>query len=152
MLDYSCSPFVGAKVTRMAREKPVMSVQVDNAVLQFAIDGLVEIFHNRGASRFRSLEMCVYILDKHGKALRSVAKICGHRRTCRRSLQHYPGVTKVHLRAADQAVTTVVVMLAESEDSCEPYHRFRDIAIQDVRQHSVGRHGTILRHESTFGR
>lgn len=76
-LDYGRSPFIGAKVTRMLGEKPVMSIQIDDAVLPFSIDCFVEILHNCGAFQFRSFEMSVDIVDKHGKTLRSIAEICG---------------------------------------------------------------------------
>ena len=52
-----------------------MSIQVDHAVLQFAITGLVEILHDRGAFQFCSLEVSLHIIDKYGEALCPVAQI-----------------------------------------------------------------------------
>src|ERR1035437_499467 len=107
-----------------------MSIQVDHTVLQFAIDRLVEIFHDFGALQFRSLEVSLNIIDKYSEALCSVAEVRWYGAARGRAFQHHPGVTKMHLRTADQAIPiTVVVMLAESEDSTQPDHRLRDIAI-----------------------
>ena len=43
------SPFVGAYVLGVSREEPMVSVEVNSAVLPFSIFGLVEILDNSGA-------------------------------------------------------------------------------------------------------
>lgn len=44
------------------------SIQVDHAVLQFAIARLVEVFHGCGALQFRSFEVSLDIIENYGEA------------------------------------------------------------------------------------
>ena len=47
----------------------MVAIEVLDSVLPFAIFGHMEILHNFGVRRFRSLEVRVHVVDEYGKAL-----------------------------------------------------------------------------------
>ena len=69
------SPFFRADILRVLGEKPVVAVQVLNAILAFAVNRDVQLFHDFGASRFRPLEMRLHIGNKHCEALGAVPEL-----------------------------------------------------------------------------
>src|SRR5215471_15387350 len=62
---YCRSPFVRAHIPGMLREEPVVSFEVLDSVLAFAIARLVELLDDHRPGGFRSLEMCIYVMNKH---------------------------------------------------------------------------------------
>ncbi len=80
----------------------MVAIEVLGCILEFAIDGLVEILQEFGACRFRSAEVRFQIVDEHSQALRSEAEFRRARAVLLRPFQ--PGVTEVHLRAASRWV------------------------------------------------
>ena len=44
-----CSPLVGAQIVGMAREKPMVAVEVLDSILEFAINGFVKVFDYFGS-------------------------------------------------------------------------------------------------------
>ena len=71
------------------------SIEVLNSILTFAIDGLVQLFHDLRARRFRSLEMSINILDKHRQALRPEAELRRAPASCSRPINHDPRVAQM---------------------------------------------------------
>ena len=69
-----CSPFGRADVASVGGEEPVVPVKIAGTVLALAVDGMVKVFNNRGASRFRSVVVRVNIGDEHGKRLGAVTQ------------------------------------------------------------------------------
>ncbi len=47
----------------------MVAIEVLGCILEFAIDGLVEILQEFGACRFRSAEVRFQIVDEHSQAL-----------------------------------------------------------------------------------
>ena len=48
-LAHSRSPLSGVRIARVSREDPPVTRQIHYPILPFAIDGLVQLFHNRGS-------------------------------------------------------------------------------------------------------
>jgi len=94
----------------------VVTIEVLRSVLEFAIDGLVEILHDPGARRFCSLEVRVNIVDEHGQALSFKADLRRTGPAGSNSVEHDPSLAEMHLRTTDRAFrVAVAVMLDESE-------------------------------------
>src|SRR5665213_1280120 len=128
-----------------------MSIQIFDSVLQLAVDGLLELIHDFVSSRLSSLKVRFYTLDKHFQALRSMAELRRRSKIRSDSFQHDPGIAKMHLCTADCSCSvTIVIVLFESEYSGEPRGCFCNIAIGDVRQHSIGRDGTVVQHTTNL--
>src|SRR5712691_8513345 len=66
-------PFLRTHVSRMPREKPVMSLEIFRSILPFAILGLVQLLHDLRARRLRPAKMPIDVLHERRQALRSVA-------------------------------------------------------------------------------
>ena len=128
----------------MSGEEPVVTIQVFYAVLPFSVDGFVEILDDLCACRFCCVEVRIDILDEDGQALRFAAQLRWRLRVRTRAHEHDPCITEMHLRATDRFSVTIV--LRESEYLREPGDSFRNVLIDDVRQHGICRHGAIVRH------
>lgn len=79
----------------------MVTFQVLGSILSFAIGCLMEFLHDRRASRFRSFEVCVSILDENRQRL---GPDTDFRRGCTawtHAPEHYPGIAKMHLRTLD---------------------------------------------------
>jgi len=146
-MSYLRSPFVGTQVSRVPGEEPMVPVEVLGCVLEFTIDGFVKILQDLGACRFCSLEMRINVINKHSQALSSIAELRRARSAWLRSMEHNPGITEMHLRAADRpGGIAIAVVLDEPEGFAQPSNRLGNILINDMRQNGVNRDGTILLH------
>jgi hypothetical protein len=113
----------------------MVTIQVFYAVLPFSVDGFVEILDDLCACRFCCVEVRIDILDEDGQALRFAAQLRWRLRVRTRAHEHDPCITEMHLRATDRFSVTIV--LRESEYLREPGDRFRNVLIDDMRQHGI---------------
>jgi hypothetical protein len=74
---YFGAPLIGAQVARVPREDPVVAFEVFDAVLQLAVNRLVQLLDNDAASGPDAGKMILDILDKDRKRLGSAARLCG---------------------------------------------------------------------------
>ena len=70
------SPLVGAQVSSVPREEPVVAVEIEGGVLVLAVDGLVEVFDDGGSGGLCVLEVGFQVFEEDGEALGSVAELC----------------------------------------------------------------------------
>ena len=98
----------------------MVTVEVADTVLAFTVRGLVKVFHDQGAGRFRFLVVGVDIGDEHGQGLCAVAEFRRGLLAGVRGVEHHPGVTQVHLGATRRAGWPVTVMLGEAEHGGQP--------------------------------
>src|SRR6185437_9944283 len=106
-------------------------IEVLNSVLPFAIFGHVEILHNLGTGRYRSLEVRIDIVNEDGQALSPRAELRGYRTPRPRAFEHDPGAAEIHLRALGRIA--VAVVLSKSEGFRQPCDRIGDVSIDNVR-------------------
>ena len=89
-----------------------MALQILDAILVFAIFGLVRVLRDLGASRLRPFEMRVNIVDEYCEALSLESGLCGTRPPRARAVEHDPGIAEMHLRTlhlpANLAITAVL--------------------------------------------
>src|SRR6516165_2782156 len=112
--------------------------QTHSAVLELTVLRFMQVFDNSDSSGFRFLEMLTDILDEHGQALGSIAKLRRTGASRAGSPEHNPGISKPHLSAARRAAgIAIAIVLSEPEGSGQPGHGFGNIGIEDVWQHCV---------------
>lgn len=63
----------------------MVTLEVFDSVLPFAVDRLMKILHDSGAGRFRSREVRINIADEHGEALSLAAGLGRTRATASNS-------------------------------------------------------------------
>src|SRR5580658_3977952 len=68
------TPLFWAHIPGMAREQPMVTIQILGSILEFAVHSLVQVFNNRNSGRFGVFEMCLDVFDKYGQALCPKAK------------------------------------------------------------------------------
>src|ERR1700722_17800483 len=123
----------------------MMAIKVDDTILMFTIDGLVQLLDNPGACRFHFAVVRVHVVHENCQALCAVPELRWARRAWLRGLDHDPSVAEMHLRATNWPVRlAVTVVLDETERLAQPIDCRDNVLIEDVREHRVDRDGTIL--------
>ena len=122
----------------------MVTVEVEDGVLVFTVDGFVRVLDDARTGCFGALEVSIYVIEKNRKALGCVAEL---RRTLKAWLgliDHDDGAAGVELSSADRV--SVAVVLGESEGGVKPGNGCGEVMIDDVREHRVDGNGAVLRH------
>ena len=78
----------------------MVAVEIAGTILTLAVDGLVKVFHDGGASRLRFAVVGVDIGDEDGERLGAVTEFGWCLLAGVRGFEHDPGVAQVHLGSA----------------------------------------------------
>lgn len=119
-----------------------MSVQVFNSILPFSINRFMELFPDGCALLFCSCMVSIDIRNEDREHLSRISQLnrgfaCGAR-----GVHHDDCVAQAHLRSAHRIA--VAVVFGEAENSCEPLAGLRHIAIDNMGQHCIAGHRTVL--------
>src|SRR5580704_12970960 len=104
----------------------------------------MEFFHYFRARRFRSLKVCLHVVNENGQALRAVTQFGGAQACPSSTLEHDPRVAQMHLGPADRLAITIVLL--ETKRLAQPADGLGNVAINNVRQNSIRWHRAILDH------
>ena len=115
------SPRIGAYITCVTGEEPVVSFRVLHSVLQFAVGGFVQVFDDSGSCPLCARKVRLHIINKYSQALGSKAKVQRIAIARFRGVEHHPGVAQAHLSAREGV--TIAIVLDESERLRQPFDR-----------------------------
>jgi len=124
-------------------EDPAVVVQIIGPILMFAVDGFVEVFPDHGLLLLGVVVVGFDVGDDDGEVLGAGSEVDWAVGVGAGAGDHDVGVVEVELHAAGCGVA-VTEVLGEVEDADEPRRGGEVVAVDDVRDESVGGDAAVL--------